>query len=182
MNLPAAALSLPHRGVIVPVWQERMQQVRTERAVAASPSKATSALSSGRASRGRRMSQAGGLTAAGDPRVSLHYYSSCSAQHHRGACSSQSRTSHSQLCVRSCLEAVSVGQAVDTRLVPAANEMGMGLQVAVWEPPASPFGLIEEQLYPDPWKLLLACLLLNKTTAQAVRKVGPSGFYRLLPL
>lgn len=80
---------------------------------------------------------------------------------------------------------VFVGQAVDTRLVPAApeaNEIGMGLQVAVWEPPASPFGLIEEQLYPDPWKLLLACLLLNKTTAQAVRKVRPSGVCRLLPL
>ena len=46
-----------------------------------------------------------------------------------------------------------------------------GLQVATWEPPASPFGLIEEQLFTNPWKLLVACLLLNKTTAQAVRKV-----------
>jgi methyl-CpG-binding domain protein 4 len=41
----------------------------------------------------------------------------------------------------------------------------------MWEPPASPFGLIEEQLFTNPWKLLVACLLLNKTTAQAVRKV-----------
>lgn len=35
-----------------------------------------------------------------------------------------------------------------------------------WVPPASPWGLIEEQLYADPWKILVACICLNKTTAQ----------------
>ena len=41
-------------------------------------------------------------------------------------------------------------------------------RVAVWEPPQSPFGLIEEELYDDPWRLLLACLLLNKTSGRQV--------------
>lgn len=52
----------------------------------------------------------------------------------------------------------------------------VGLQVLsgdpkqhVWDPPASPFGLIEEVLYQDPWRLLLACMLLNKTSGRAVR-------------
>jgi hypothetical protein len=39
---------------------------------------------------------------------------------------------------------------------------------ATWQPPVSPFGLLEEQLYHNPWKLLLACLLLNRTTANQV--------------
>ena len=34
---------------------------------------------------------------------------------------------------------------------------------SMWEPPQSPFGLIEEQLFGNPWKLLVACILLNKT-------------------
>ncbi|EIE24531.1 DNA glycosylase [Coccomyxa subellipsoidea C-169] len=42
-------------------------------------------------------------------------------------------------------------------------------RVSLWEPPQSPFGLIEEQLFGNPWKLLVACILLNKTSV--VRKV-----------
>ena len=52
----------------------------------------------------------------------------------------------------------------------------LGLQVEggnprehTWDPPASPFSLIEEVLYQDPWRLLLACMLLNKTSGRAVR-------------
>jgi hypothetical protein len=37
-------------------------------------------------------------------------------------------------------------------------------RVSVYEAPASPYGLIEEQLYDNPWKLLVACILLNKTS------------------
>ena len=50
----------------------------------------------------------------------------------------------------------------------------LGLQVEgeprmhTWDPPASPFSLIEEVLYNDPWRLLLACMLLNKTSGRAV--------------
>lgn len=35
----------------------------------------------------------------------------------------------------------------------------------------SPYGLLEEELYDDPWKLLTACMLLNKTTGTQVRKI-----------
>ncbi|KAL3693436.1 hypothetical protein R1sor_007087 [Riccia sorocarpa] len=35
-----------------------------------------------------------------------------------------------------------------------------------WEPPPSPFGLIQESLYKDPWKVLLSCMLLNKTAGR----------------
>lgn len=31
-----------------------------------------------------------------------------------------------------------------------------------WVPPKSPFNLIQETLYPDPWKLLIATIFLNK--------------------
>lgn len=44
-------------------------------------------------------------------------------------------------------------------------------RVATWEPPVSPYGLLEEELFQDPWRLLVACMLLNKTTAIQVRTV-----------
>ena len=39
---------------------------------------------------------------------------------------------------------------------------------ALWHPPASPYGLLEEVLYEDPWKLLVACMLLNVTSGLQV--------------
>lgn len=44
-------------------------------------------------------------------------------------------------------------------------------RVSTWEPPASPYGLLEEQLWEEPWRVLIACLLLNKTSAVSVRQV-----------
>ena len=41
-------------------------------------------------------------------------------------------------------------------------------RLSVYEAPASPYGLIEEQLYDNPWKLLVACILLNKTSIAQV--------------
>lgn len=35
--------------------------------------------------------------------------------------------------------------------------------------PPSPFGIIEELLTDDPWKLLLVCIMLNQTTRSQVR-------------
>ena len=32
-----------------------------------------------------------------------------------------------------------------------------------WIPPKSPYGLVQESLYDDPWKLLVATVFLNKT-------------------
>ncbi len=33
-----------------------------------------------------------------------------------------------------------------------------------FSPPQSPYGLVQEQLYKEPWKLLVATIFLNKTT------------------
>eukprot|EP00210_Caulerpa_lentillifera_P009371 g8934.t1 len=41
----------------------------------------------------------------------------------------------------------------------------------LWHPPLSPYGLLEEELYADPWKLLVGCMLLNKTAGVQVRRV-----------
>lgn len=49
-----------------------------------------------------------------------------------------------------------------------------------WRPPPSPHALIEEGLCAggehDAWRLLVACVLLNKTTARAARRVLPALF------
>lgn len=37
--------------------------------------------------------------------------------------------------------------------------------------PVSPYRLIEEELWDDPWKLLISCILLNKTAGNQVRQV-----------
>ena len=43
-------------------------------------------------------------------------------------------------------------------------------------PPRSPWGLIQEDLWPDEWKILVSCILLNRTTRKQVEKVLPSLF------
>ncbi len=45
-------------------------------------------------------------------------------------------------------------------------------------PPKSPHGLIQEDLWPNEWKILIACLLLNLTTRKQVDGV----IYRLFDL
>lgn len=47
-----------------------------------------------------------------------------------------------------------------------------------WIPPLSPYGLIQESLWPDEWKCLVACLMLNCTTRKQVEKVIPEFFLR----
>lgn len=37
-----------------------------------------------------------------------------------------------------------------------------------WVPPRSPHGLIQEDLWPDEWRILIACLMLNLTTRKQV--------------
>ena len=50
----------------------------------------------------------------------------------------------------------------------AFAQPGADPRKALWHPPASPYGLIEEYLYEDPWKLLVACMLLNVTAGKQV--------------
>jgi methyl-CpG-binding domain protein 4 len=38
-------------------------------------------------------------------------------------------------------------------------------------PPASPYCLIQETLWPNEWKILVACVLLNRTTRKSVEKI-----------
>ena len=45
-------------------------------------------------------------------------------------------------------------------------------------PPRSPYGLIQEDLYPDEWKCLVACIMLNCTSRKQIEKVVPEFFSR----
>lgn len=40
-----------------------------------------------------------------------------------------------------------------------------------WTPPKSPYGLIQESLFHDPWKLLIATIFLNRTTGELLLNV-----------
>ena len=48
---------------------------------------------------------------------------------------------------------------------PGPDAPGAG---AIWRPPRSPFGLLEELLWDRPWALLLSCILLNQTSRPQV--------------
>lgn len=43
-------------------------------------------------------------------------------------------------------------------------------------PPRSPYGLIQEDLWPDEWKILVTCMMLNCTTRKQVEKVYRTFF------
>jgi len=43
-------------------------------------------------------------------------------------------------------------------------------------PKRSPFGLIQEDLWPDEWKCLVACMMLNCTSRRQIEKVLPAFF------
>lgn len=43
-------------------------------------------------------------------------------------------------------------------------------------PPRSPYSLIQEDLWPDEWRILVSCMLLNCTTRKQVEKVMPRLF------
>ena len=49
-----------------------------------------------------------------------------------------------------------------------------------WKPPKSPYGLIQEELYEDPWKVLVSCIFCNLTrrfTAEPIMR----KFFDLYP-
>lgn len=41
----------------------------------------------------------------------------------------------------------------------------------MWQPPKSPVGMLQESLWPDQWKILVACILHNQTSRKQVDKV-----------
>ena len=41
----------------------------------------------------------------------------------------------------------------------------------MWRPPRSPIGMLQEDLWPNEWKILVACLLHNQTSRKQVDKV-----------
>ena len=45
-----------------------------------------------------------------------------------------------------------------------------------WQPPKSPIGMLQEDLWPDVWKILVACILHNQTSRKQVDKVYPTLF------
>ena len=49
---------------------------------------------------------------------------------------------------------------------------------SVWKPPRSPHGLLQESLWPDEWRVLVSCLLLNLTTRAQVDKVVDILFHK----
>ena len=48
----------------------------------------------------------------------------------------------------------------------------------LWKPPKSPHSLIQESLWPNEWRILISCLLLNLTTRKQVDKVIDRLFHR----
>ena len=42
-----------------------------------------------------------------------------------------------------------------------------------WVPPRSPYSLIQEDLWPDRWLILVSCMMLNCTSRKQVEKVLP---------
>lgn len=49
-----------------------------------------------------------------------------------------------------------------------------------WTPPKSRYELLQESYYQDPWKVLVICMLLNRTTGQQARQVI-SDLFMLCP-
>lgn len=42
-----------------------------------------------------------------------------------------------------------------------------------WVPPRSPYSLIQEDLFPDSWLIIVSCMMLNCTSRKQVEKVLP---------
>ena len=47
----------------------------------------------------------------------------------------------------------------------------MQLKTSSWNPPKSPIGMLQEDMWPDPWRILVVCMLHNQTSRKQVNKV-----------
>ena len=81
-----------------------------------------------------------------------------------------------------------VGPSQAGEELPTSSPLTPAVQVdpraCLWVPPPSPYCLIEEVVYDDPWRLLLTCMLLNKTSSKQVGQrltdwiaSGSAGWY-----
>jgi len=43
--------------------------------------------------------------------------------------------------------------------------------MTAWIPPHSPFDLLQERFWPDEWKILMVCLMLNQTSRKQVEPI-----------
>ena len=50
-------------------------------------------------------------------------------------------------------------------------------QQSSWIPPKSPYNLVQETLFHDPWKLLVATIFLNKTTGATIHTNKTTGSF-----
>ena len=50
-------------------------------------------------------------------------------------------------------------------------------QQSSWIPPKSPYNLVQETLFHDPWKLLVATIFLNKTTGATIHTYITTGSF-----
>ena len=50
-------------------------------------------------------------------------------------------------------------------------------QQSSWIPPKSPYNLVQETLFHDPWKLLVATIFLNKTTGATIQTSKTRGSF-----
>ncbi|KAH7426557.1 hypothetical protein KP509_10G006000 [Ceratopteris richardii] len=68
------------------------------------------------------------------------------------------------------IEGLSLTSNADTTI--ATKPLGQrDISNKTWVPPISVHALIQEELYQDPWKVLVACMLLNKTSGTQMRKI-----------
>jgi methyl-CpG-binding domain protein 4 len=45
------------------------------------------------------------------------------------------------------------------------------MELMTWQPPRSPIGMLQEDMWPDVWKILVACILHNQTRRKQVDRV-----------
>jgi len=52
--------------------------------------------------------------------------------------------------------------------------------MTTWVPPKSPYDLLQERFWPDGWKILMVCLMLNQTSRKQVEPMV-TEFFDLFP-
>ena len=67
--------------------------------------------------------------------------------------------------VRKAVKSATTGTS--TASTPTTKKTPHHLDYPDFVPPSSPYGLVQEQLHREPWKLLVATIFLNRTTGKS---------------